>query len=142
MWESLTAIRYFSALCVVLALLGCTRSPDFAERTLPSGRTIKLMSIGTMLSGDGPALMLRYRTDLAVDNIPALQQEVDDIWTVFQIDAEKAKVNTAIISANDAPKSTGLISSTSRGYNFVYRKSPDGQWSRLKNKNESELSER
>jgi hypothetical protein len=75
------AIRCFPLLCLV-ALLSCTRSPDFTERTLPSGRTIKLMGIGTMVFTNGPALMLQYRTDLAIDNISAMQQEADDIWTV------------------------------------------------------------
>jgi hypothetical protein len=133
MWKNFITIRYFSVLCVILALQGCSRAPDFTERTLPSGRTIKLMGIGPMVLTDGRALMLRYRTDLAIDNISAMQQEADDIWTVFQIDAEKAKVTTAIISATDTPKSSGLISSTNRGYNFVDQKLPDGQWSRLKN---------
>ena len=81
--------RSLSVLCLVmsLSLIGCTRSPDFTERTLPSGRTVKLMGMGPMVLKEGTALMLRYRTDLAIDNIPSLQQEADDIWSVFRIDA-------------------------------------------------------
>ena len=125
--------RSLSVLCLVmsLSLIGCTRSPDFTERTLPSGRTVKLMGMGPMVLKEGTALMLRYRTDLAIDNIPSLQQEADDIWSVFRIDADKAGVTTAIISATDTPKSTGVISSKNRGCNFVYHKSPDGHWFRF-----------
>jgi hypothetical protein len=86
--------------------------------------------------------MLRYRTDLTIDNMAALQQEADDIWTVFQVDAEKAKVKFAIISATETPKSSGFIISSNRGYNFLYQKSPDGQWTRVTRQNESELSKR
>jgi len=74
----------------------------------------------------GPALMLKYQTDLRMDDTSALHAEVQRIWAEFRKDAERAQVQSAIVSANSAP--TGGLVSHGRTYNFVYERSGDGSW--------------
>lgn len=81
-------------------------------------------------SNDSPALILNYQTDLNLTDLPALEREVDEIWTSFKVDAEKANVANAIIKANEKPK--GFIISTGNAYGFSYHKGQVGQWSRNK----------
>ena len=37
-----------------------------------------------------PALMLKYQTDLKISDLPALRKEVEEIWSVFKADRERA----------------------------------------------------
>ena len=71
-------------------------------------------------------LMLNYQTDLKITDLDSLRKEVDDIWPTFQIDADKASVSFAVISANEVPE--GTIIKQNRKYNFVYQKAADGTW--------------
>jgi hypothetical protein len=73
-----------------------------------------------------PALMLKYQTDLSLDNKVVLQQEVAEIWKSFRVDVEKAQLNSAVISASDVPQ--GIVIKTGKSYNFVYQKTKDGNW--------------
>jgi hypothetical protein len=116
-------------LSIFLSLLpGSSRAQTpYQLVTLPSGKEIKVLGMGKIVfSQDKPALMLKYQTDLSLDDKPALREEVEEIWASFRINAEKEKMSNAIISANELPKG-GLVS-TSRSYNFVFRKSEDGTW--------------
>ena len=70
--------------------------------------------------------MLKYQTDLSLDDAPALQAEVNEIWQVFVHDVEKANLTRAVISANGIP--TGGLVKTSRGVNFAFKKVDDGTW--------------
>jgi len=70
--------------------------------------------------------MLKYETDLNLDDKQALRKEVDEIWAGFRLSAEKENLSEAIISANEPLK--GGFGSTSRSYDFEYRKSQDGTW--------------
>jgi hypothetical protein len=76
-------------------------------------------------SNSSPALMLKYQTDLKISDRPALRKEVNEIWSVFKADVEKANLTAGIISANEAPQ--GSIIQESNGYNFVFEK-VDGTW--------------
>ena len=88
---------------------------------MPSGKKVKVIAVGQLnFSNDSPALMLKYQTDLRISNLPTLRKEVDEIWSVFKGDVEKAKLTTAIISANETPQ--GFIIKNSTGYNFVFKK--------------------
>lgn len=75
--------------------------------------------------------MLKYQTDLPIADVPALERESDDIWEIFRVDVENARLTNAIISASSRP-SGGLVT-TGRSYNFVYVKGPDGAWQRQPN---------
>ena len=99
--------------------------------TLPSGKHIKVLGVGKIAFSEGPpGLMLKYETDLAVDDTPKLEKEVAEIWTTFRLDVEKAQLTVAIISANEHP--SGVLIGTSKGFNFVYERGTDGKWARTK----------
>jgi hypothetical protein len=121
-----------SAFCLCLfasLLLGCSvdGSQNYRVVTLSSGKQVKVLSVGKISFSQGdPALMLKYQTDLSVDNRVVLQQEVAEIWESFRGDVEKAQLNSAVISANDVPK--GIVIKTGKSYNFVYQKTKDGNW--------------
>jgi hypothetical protein len=133
MAHGLRAAIVIGALAVVaLPMAGCGgRGPNVTVKTLPSGREIKLLSMGRVyFAKDSPALILNYRTDIPIDDVPKLEQEVTDIWSVFQVDADKSQLTSAFISAHETPKPIGLsFVTTDRSYNFGYRKSADGRWS-------------
>jgi hypothetical protein len=76
-----------------------------------------------------PAIMLKYISDVSLDDPAALAQEADSIWEGFRADANKAEVTGAILSANSPP--TGGIVQQGRAYNFVYEKDGSGTWSRV-----------
>lgn len=44
--------------------------------------------------------MLKYQTDLKTSNAAELRKEVEEIWTTFRADVERAKLTNAIVSAN------------------------------------------
>jgi len=70
--------------------------------------------------------MLKYQTDLKVSDRDALRKEVDEIWSSFQTDANNARVQSAIVSANEVPQ--GAIIKSGQAFNFVYKKNADGTW--------------
>jgi hypothetical protein len=72
-----------------------------------------------------------YQTDIDIKDVPKLHEEALDIWSEFKIDAENAKVNDAIISANSVPQG-GFIQSSS-GHNFIFTKDQSGEWHELSN---------
>ena len=129
-----TRLLFLSTLILITAFwCSCTSGPRYQERTLPSGRTVKILGMMRMNFSQGPpALMLKYQTDLKVSDKDELRKEVDDIWTAFQEDADRGEFKSAIISVNEKP--TGFIFTKSSGYNFVFEKRSDGQWYCLSDK--------
>lgn len=122
--------RHCAAL-VLLALTatcgGHTPQSTYQLRTLSSGRQVKFLGTGRInFPESGPALMLRYETDIAMRDTSALRREAEDIWHDFQGIADSARVTGVVLSANSP--SSGLLVSTSQGYNFVYERAPDGAW--------------
>ena len=102
--------------------------------TLPSGKTVKVLGVGPIRFGSGEiGLTLAYQTDLKISDQETLSKEADEIWRSFRVDAERAGVKSAIISANEIPE--GLIIKKSRTYNFVYQKNDRGEWHLLDKKN-------
>ena len=120
----------FSRLGVTLLVLaGCGGAPQPPVRvhTLPSGEQVKVLGVGKInFKASGPALMLKYQTDLSMDDTSALHAEAQRIWAEFQKDAERAQVQSAIVSANSVP--TGGIVSHGRTYNTVYQRNGDHTW--------------
>jgi len=48
---------------------------------LPSGREVKVLGVTKMFFSKGdPALMLKYRTDLRLDDQEQLLKEVEEVW--------------------------------------------------------------
>ena len=125
-------MRKILIIIVAVLISACGQSTNnFQTHTLPSGKQVKVVGVGKIFfSNDKPALMLTYQTDLSIDDKQALSNEADEIWDTFRIDVDKAGLSTGIVSANEQKK--GFIVTTSRGFNFVYKKSPDGQWARTK----------
>lgn len=80
-------------------------------------------------NGNPPSLMFQYETDLQVSDRDELVKEVDEIWSVLRIDAERGNFNSAIVSAREVPH--GFIFKNAKGFNFVYEKHLDGSWHRL-----------
>ena len=108
----------------------CTSGPagsSYRMHTLSSGERVKVLGVSRMtFPKSGPALMLKYQTDLNMADTAALQAEAERIWADFRSEAESAGVSGAVLSATSAP--SGGIISHGRGYNFVYVKRSDGSW--------------
>jgi hypothetical protein len=111
------------------ACQGHPHAPSYRLLTLPSGAQVKVLGVQPLVfPKSGPALMLRYQTDLPVDDTTGLAREAEDIWALFRENAESAHVAGAVISAV-APPSGGMVSHT-RGFNFVYVRDSAGIWQR------------
>ena len=123
-----TAVLFLVA--TLLAGVACGGGPPTTAPVLSSGRTIRILSMGQMsFTQASPALVLKYQTDLKIDDKEHLTEEVREIWNDFRGDADKAKVTSAIIMANEVPKGTFI--QTGRSYNFVFERSAAGVWSQV-----------
>jgi hypothetical protein len=125
-------MRRFIICCLsvmVLALAGCgTADTSYTVHRLPSGREVKVLGVSKMFFSKGdPALMLKYRTDLRLEDRALLRKEVEEVWQAFRVDVEQAGLKAAIISVHEPPKRL-LIVSTNKSYNFVIQKSAEGAW--------------
>src|SRR6185369_18053521 len=119
MKSRLKSIVAFTLASVLWACAGA--SPSYQVVRLPSGKEIKVFGVGRMhFSEGGSALMLKYHTDLRVDDKSVLQREIDEIWVGFKKDVENAQLSAAIISASE-PRKGGFIS-TNKSFNFVFKK--------------------
>jgi hypothetical protein len=120
-------LRLVGVLFLAVVLFDCSPAPKGALLKLPSGKEIRVVSIGTMyFSADKPAWMLKYETKTPISNVPELRQEALEIWEQYQSTVERAGRSAAILSANE-PMPNTFISKTS-GYNFVVEKQSDGTW--------------
>lgn len=127
-------MRKLAALGMLLCLTACgcggQSAPRYEVRTLASGKPLKVLGVGTLnFPQGGPALMLKYVSDVGLDDRTALSKEADEIWAGFQSEAEKAGVGSVILSANSPPG--GGIIQHGRAFNFVYQKDSTGAWRRL-----------
>src|SRR5438093_5619304 len=74
------------------------------------------------------ALILKYQTDLNLDDQAALHREVLAIWDVFRQDVERAGLKGAIVSANERPLShPGQAISPSTSSSTAWRTAPGGR---------------
>ena len=114
---------------LLLALGGCgSTEPGYTVHKLPSGREVKVLSMTKMFFAKGdPALVLKYRTDLKLDDHEQLRKEVEEVWQAFRVDVEREGLKAAVINVQETPKRV-LIITKSRGYNFVVKKSGAGAW--------------
>ena len=117
------------SLLVVMAMPGCNfgSGPTYQVRQLSSGKSLRVLGVGQMNFPDsGPALVLRYQTDVKFDDQAGLRKEADEIWSDFKAEVEKSNVDGAVLSANSPPK--GTIIQQAQGFNFVFMKQADGTW--------------
>jgi hypothetical protein len=114
---------------LLLALGGCgSTEPGYTVHKLQSGREVKVLGITKMFFAKGhPALVLKYRTDLKLEDHEQLRKEVEEVWQAFRVDVEREGLKAAVISVQETPKRV-LIITKSRGYNFVVKKSDAGAW--------------
>ena len=121
-------IKLWISLCLLLVFVGCmSTGQNYQSYKLPSGKEIKVTGIMRMdFPNSDPALVFNYQTDIPIDGKQALRKEVDEIWSVFQKDVEKANLKSGAIRATHV-EGTGLIKS-GKGYGFVFVKRDDGQW--------------
>jgi len=124
-------MKALSFLIVCIALASCVQGgQQYQVRKLPSGREVRLVSVMPIRFQNGEtSLMLTYQTPLKVGDSVNLRAEVRDIWATFRTDAEKAHVQSAIISAVEVP--SGFILKKSTGHNFVFERAADGSWHML-----------
>jgi len=115
---------------ITLFLISCSPQPKFTIQRLPSGKEIKILSIGKwyFTKDKTTALTLKYQTDISIDDVDLLRKEVEEIWPVFRIDAEKSDLSNAVIMATSPPIKKVLFFYTTRSHNFVLSKKANGTW--------------
>ena len=97
--------------------------------TLPSGKKIIIEAVGKIYYRKSePGIMLQYSTNLDLENAELLQNEVNEIWSLFRQEADKSGLNSVVISANSPPVGKFFIG-VRQTRNFVFLKSEDGFWS-------------
>lgn len=119
--------------CIVSAAL-LLALPASAEQLLKlgSGTSVEILAGGPLQSAAGwSALMLKYRTQIPLTDVPTLRKEVDEVWDRFVVDAERGGYDNALISAN-GPE-TGSVITTNKSFNFVFQKK-DRVWRTLETK--------
>jgi hypothetical protein len=117
--------------CSLFLMFGVVLTAEAEDTTfvLPSGKHLLVLGVGKIyFSESSPALMLKYQTEISIDDVLTLGKEADEIWSVFVRDVENAQLTAGIVSANSKP--TGNIITRTKSYNFVYMRKPDGKWSR------------
>lgn len=73
-------------------------------------------------------LVLKYQTNIPIEDTKQLAKEADKIWPDFQENVEAAGLSYGMLSAQAAPR--GFIVTTTKSFNFVYTKDKNGQWTR------------
>jgi len=86
---------------------------------LGSGKTVELLSVGPLQSPQGwVAMLVKYRTAVPLSDLPALREEVDEVWNSCAPDLEHSAYTNAIISAS--ADDTGAAPAPGNVYNFVF----------------------
>jgi hypothetical protein len=119
----------------VILFLACRLGglPPHQVRKLSSGKSVKVQSVTDVNFGDGRrTFMVKYLTDIKIDDRLALRREADEIWVDFKAEAERANVSSAVLSATSL--SGGGIIPRGRSYNFVFQKDAAGVWKGLDGK--------
>jgi len=122
----------FGFATVLLTVSRLPAAPLAENQTLklPNGHTVKVLSISKVESSKGVmALMVRYQTNLSIEERKALSDEVDDVWKYAIKDVERTGYTEAILSSNEVRK--GVFLTANRMLNFIFEKGADGKWTRL-----------
>ena len=117
-------MRFVVALLLSAVLAACSHGHI---ETLPSGKQIKALGIGEMPNFlDQPALTFSYETEIPIHNRDALEKEADEVWEIFRSKVEERGLTRGVIMAT--PKQ--VAGAKSQGVGIIYKKMPDGSWSR------------
>ena len=121
-------IKLAVALSMLVIAIACSsQAQNFRTFKLPSGKEIKITGMVKMdFPNSDPTLVLNYLTDIPIDNKVELRKEIDEVWSVFRVDVEKAKLKAGVIRATHM-EGSGLVTS-GKGYGYVFVKGDDGQW--------------
>src|SRR5204863_8247428 len=99
-----------------------------SSQKLPSGREIVVTGINEMKLQNGQTgLIFNYQTKIPMENRDELRSEVEEIWSTFRYDVEKAKADAGVIRATHM-EDGGLFIKNGKGYGFVYEKNAKGEW--------------
>jgi hypothetical protein len=100
-------------------------------RVLPSGKRIEILSLGLLQATDCLALVLKYRTQMPIEDILSLVREAEEIWPIFRVDVEKGRYKCAVIGAHGPEKAVvGTLITQNQSHQIVYMKKGD-VWERL-----------
>lgn len=98
---------------------------------LPSGRAVKVLGVTKMFFSKGdPALMLKYRTDLRLDDQEQLRKEVEVVWQSFRVDVEQAGLKAAIINSPEPPKRVLIVTNSGDAHAQAYCTVHASEWRR------------
>ncbi len=123
------------SLLLVCLLGNGALAAEFESHTLPSGKLVKVLGIVRMHATDADALLLKYRTDISIDDVASLEREADEIWSEFRVNVERAGLSYGIISANEPERAIlGSFRTTNRSHQILYKKARNGTWKRLPNR--------
>jgi hypothetical protein len=125
-------VRIYRTIAAALLLLAVA-SPLAAQQivTLPSGKHIKVLGFEKIsFAAGGTGLMLKYETNVPIDDTPKLTKEAEEIWGVFRSDVERMNLSIGIIAANEP--ASGFIVKNNRGYYFIFKRDRGGKWARAK----------
>jgi hypothetical protein len=138
--KSFNRISIISGVILFVIMSDCFASQSV---DLGSNKSVEVLFVGPIVfsQGNQSALMLKYRTNVPIDDLPALRKEADELWDKFVLDTEKAGYTHVVISAT-GPEDGGLISQ-SKSYNFVFEKKA-GSWRTLESnlKEQAKLDEK
>ncbi len=121
-------IKLAIALSILVTCVACSsQAQNFKTVKLPSGKEIKVTGMVKMnFPNSDPALVLNYLTDIPIEDRATLRKEIDEVWSVFEVDVEKAKLKAGVIRVTHM-EGSGLVKS-GKGYGYVFVKRDDGQW--------------
>ena len=119
-------IKLAVALPILVTCIACSsQAQNYKAFKLPSGKEIRITGMVKMdFPNSAPALVLNYLTDIPIDDRVRLRQEIDEVWSVFRVDVEKAKLNAGVIRVTHM-EGSGLVKS-GKGYGYVFVKRDDG----------------
>lgn len=97
------AISTSLALTSSSLLLGALPLPgdcqQYTALVTPSGHKYKIIATGQETRADGKLIMLKYLSETTDKQAGALSNEVDDIWDLLRLDAERSGASTALVFA-------------------------------------------
>jgi hypothetical protein len=113
----------------VLGFISFQTSAKSQTTILPSGKKIEILALGKIFfTKDTPALSLRYKTDINIENVDLLRKEAEEIWPVFRFDVEKSGLDNAVIIASAQSVKKFLVIKKTKNYNFPLSKKVNRTW--------------
>jgi hypothetical protein len=101
--------------------------PDYELVTSRSGREVKLEDLSRIERVDGAeAMYVAYRSQVDLADLPALHEEVEDVWQTFRPEVEQQGLRLAVIRASQWEKPGWQRHG--RAVQFVVERSPEGEW--------------